>query len=80
MIVALAGYLDEDLTDDLRRELELHLTQCRRCRVVYDSTRKTLRILTESRSFELPERASEGIVARIMAKLRQSDAKPPEPR
>jgi RNA polymerase sigma-70 factor (ECF subfamily) len=80
VVAALAGYVDEELTDTVRRELELHLSQCRRCRVVYDSTRKTLKILTESESFELPERASERVVARIMMKLRQAEGKPPEPR
>lgn len=78
VVAALAGYVDEELTDDFRRELERHLGQCQRCRVVYDSTRKTLKILTDSESFELSARASERVVARIMARLRSPDAKPPE--
>lgn len=74
VVAALADYVDDELTDDLRRALEQHLGQCRRCQVVYDSTRKTLKILTESESFELPERASERVVAHIMATLRSPHA------
>lgn len=79
VVSALADYVDDELTDDFRRALEQHLGQCRRCQVVYDSTRKTLKILTESESFELPERASER-VTRIMTSLRRSAGGSPEPR
>ena len=68
----LAEYLDEDVAADLRRELEAHLQQCRTCNVLYDSTRKTLRVLTDSRCFELPVDLS----ARIMAKIRNSKEEP----
>ena len=68
----LAEYLYEDVAADLRRELEAHLQQCRTCNVLYDSTRKTLRVLTDSRCFELPVDLS----ARIMAKIRNSKEEP----
>ena len=37
---------------------------------MYDSTRKTLRIVTDSGSFDLPETLSEPLVASVMAKVR----------
>ena len=63
-------YLENRVPLEVRQELELHLSQCRTCHVLYDSTLKTLKIVTESSSFELPESVSEPIVERIMAKLR----------
>ena len=64
-------YLDGDVAADIRRQLEEHLSHCRTCWVMYDSTRKTLRIVTDSSSFDLPETLSEPIVAKVMAKVRR---------
>lgn len=68
----LAGYLDEELTPETRRALETHLANCRTCTVVYDSTRKTLRIVGDSGSFELPGEVSERTVEGILARLRKT--------
>ena len=65
-----ADYLEDQVSPEVRRELELHLSQCRACHVLYDSGRKTVKIVTESNSFELPESVSEPIIDRVMAKLR----------
>jgi anti-sigma factor (TIGR02949 family) len=62
----LGDYLDEDLTPELRRELEKHLADCRPCKVVADSARMTVKIVTDCGSFELPRKMS----AKIMAKVR----------
>jgi hypothetical protein len=40
--------------------------------VLYDSTRKTLRIVTESGSFEYPEPIAEPLISRIMDRIRDS--------
>jgi predicted anti-sigma-YlaC factor YlaD len=65
-------YLENQVSEEVRKELELHLSQCRTCRVLYDSSRKTVKVVTDSSSFELPQSASDAIVDRIMAKLRTS--------
>ena len=49
-------YLENQVSPEVRKELELHLSQCRACHVLYDSSRKTIKIVTESSSFELPEK------------------------
>ncbi|MGH9748768.1 MAG: anti-sigma factor family protein [Candidatus Polarisedimenticolia bacterium] len=59
-------YLDGEAAAPLRRDLEAHLKDCRPCEVVVDSTRKTVTLVTASRSFELPP----GLSAKIMAKVR----------
>jgi hypothetical protein len=71
VIAQLAGFLDEQLPAELRREIEHHLAECRTCTAIYDSTRKTIRITTESRTFEIPEGASGRLIARIMARVRE---------
>jgi hypothetical protein len=63
-------YLENHVSPEVRKELELHLSQCRACQVLYDSSRKTVKIVTESSSFELPESVSDPIIDRVMAKLR----------
>ena len=65
-----ADYLENQVSPGVRKELELHLSQCRACHVLYDSSRKTIKIVTESSSFELPESVSAPIIDRVMAKLR----------
>lgn len=68
------AYLDGLATPELRRELEAHLLQCQTCQVIHDSTRKTLRLVTDSGSFELPEAPADSLVTKIMARIRRGDA------
>jgi hypothetical protein len=63
-------YLENQVSLEVRQELELHLSQCRACHVLYDSTGKTVKIVSESNSFELPQNVFDPIIDRVMAKLR----------
>jgi predicted anti-sigma-YlaC factor YlaD len=63
-------YLENQVSPEVRKELQLHLSRCRACRVLYDSSRNTIKIVTESSSFELPKNISASITERVMAKLR----------
>jgi hypothetical protein len=65
-----ADYLENQVSPEVRQELELHLSHCRVCHVLYDSTCKTVKIVSESNSFELPQKVFEPIIDRVMAKLR----------
>jgi anti-sigma factor RsiW len=67
LLEELGDYLDDDLSADLRRELEEHLADCRPCKVVADSARQTVKIVTGCRSFELPPKFSVKIMAKIKA-------------
>ena len=68
--IEFGDYLDSRVSPEVREELEEHLSQCRACHVLYDSSRKTVNIVTESGSFELPENVLSPIIGRVMAKLR----------
>ena len=65
-----ADYLENQVSPEVRQELELHLSQCRACHVLYDSTLKTVKIVSESNSFELPQNVFDPIIDRVIAKLR----------
>ena len=69
-LAELEDYLEDDTAAEVRRQLEDHLAHCQTCQVLYDSVRKTLRIVTNSDSFDLPETAAKLITERIMAKIR----------
>ena len=69
VLAELSKFLDDEAAVSLRRDLEAHLADCRTCRVLYDSTLKTLRIVIDSRSFDLPEGMSERMIEAIMKKV-----------
>jgi predicted anti-sigma-YlaC factor YlaD len=64
-------YLEDAVSDEVRAHLEEHLHECKTCQVIVDSTRKTIRIVTESGCFALPEDAVEPIVKDVMARIRK---------
>ena len=67
----LGDYLEDQLSPEVRKELELHVSECRACHVLYDSARKTIKIVTESGSFDLPQSVTDPIIDRVIAKLRK---------
>ncbi len=66
----LGDYLDDEVASAVRLQLEAHLSHCRSCQVVYDSARKTVRVLTDSGSFDLSHAASKQITQDIMTRIR----------
>ncbi len=75
VLAELSNYLDNQLAESLRKQVEEHMLHCRTCSAVYDSTGKTLRIVTESGSFELSEDVSSRVASRIRAKIRAGHTK-----
>ena len=67
-------YLEDQLSPEVRKELELHISECRACHVLYDSACKTIKIVTDSRSFDFPQDVSDPIIDRVIAKLRTDRA------
>lgn len=50
----LSNYIDNDVDANLRNQIETHLKTCRRCSVVLDTTRKTVRIYSNEGVLEVP--------------------------
>ena len=69
-VAQLGSYLEDDLAAELRLALDQHLASCMSCQVIVDSSRKTLKIVTESGEFELSRTLPESVTARIMARIR----------
>ena len=69
-ITELGNLLDNEVAAEIREQLEAHLAHCTTCQVLYDSTRQTLRIVTDSGSFEYPGPISEPLVTKIMERIR----------
>jgi hypothetical protein len=67
----MGNYLEGDVALEVRQQLEHHVSHCQTCQVVYDSTLKTIRIVTDSGSFDLPEIAARSIRDKIMASIRK---------
>jgi predicted anti-sigma-YlaC factor YlaD len=66
----IGNYLEGDVAAEIRAQIESHLAHCQTCQIVYDSARKTVRVLTDCGSFDLPEAASKPIVENVMARIR----------
>ena len=71
-IAEIGNYVDGEIASEVRLQLEHHLSHCRSCTVLVDSTRKTLRIVTDTGCFDLPEGAFKPIGERIMARIRET--------
>ena len=69
VVKELSNYIDDDIDPKLRAEIENHLRGCRRCSVLLDSTRKTLRIVGDDRVFEVPVGYSERLHNFLAKKL-----------
>lgn len=63
----LSDYLDHELEEQVCRELEAHLQRCPDCRVVVDTTRRTIylyRVLAEEEP-ALPQEVRQRLFARL---------------
>lgn len=67
----LSDLVDDEAARSVRQELERHLAECRTCSVLYDSTRKTIRIVTDGGSWEISEAVSERLAARILREVKK---------
>ena len=67
----LQDYLDDDLAAELRKQLDGHLAHCKTCKVIYDSLKRTLTLVTDSGSFELPPAVSDKIQQRVMDRIKR---------
>jgi predicted anti-sigma-YlaC factor YlaD len=64
-------YLEEVASPEVRARLEEHLHECQTCRVIVDSTRKTIRFVTDCDSFTLTAEQVEPIVKDVMTRIRE---------
>ena len=76
LLLEISSYLDGEVEAALRTEIEAHLAGCRRCSLLVDSTRRTIRIIADERVLTLPV----GFSVRLDAFLaRYIESFPPPP-
>ena len=68
----IGNYLEGEVAEEVRLQLENHLSHCQTCTVLVDSTRKTLRIVTDTGSFDLTDVAFKPIAERIMSRIQEA--------
>ena len=69
VLANLSNYFDDECSAELRAQLEDHISKCRRCRVVFDSTGKMLKILVDVETFEVPLAVSARLYSRLQEVL-----------
>jgi predicted anti-sigma-YlaC factor YlaD len=65
----LSNYIDNDISAEVREELEAHLSQCRHCAAIVDGTRNILVLIADDRAFPLPLGFSERLHMRLQREL-----------
>lgn len=61
----LSNFLDGEVPAALQAEIELHLHSCRNCTVLFDTTRKTLKLVGDAYFVELPVGLTERVLERL---------------
>lgn len=69
---ALNEYLDETEDAELRREVERHINECPNCWVVFDTTKKTLKVFKGVDLHPLPEDVHRRLMERIHQRIGRS--------
>lgn len=69
LIQEISAYLDGELAPELLADIEVHLERCRDCRLIVDTTRKTIEIYYSAQPLPLPsdvrERLHQALVKRL---------------
>lgn len=71
VIKKLSDYLDDELYPVLAAELTRHLEHCDDCRIIVDTTRKTIEIYCNTEPAPLPDPVRERLNRALAAKLRE---------
>ena len=61
----LSNYLDGEVPMNVRRDIEAHVSQCRHCAALLDSTHNVIVLIADERRLELPL----GFSARLRERL-----------
>jgi anti-sigma factor RsiW len=72
VLANLSNYVDGDVPADLRTALEEHISKCRRCHVVFDTTERALKIVLDVEPFEVPLAVSARLYTRLEEVLSES--------
>jgi len=72
LIRELSNYLDGELDAGLKAELERHLEHCDDCRMVVDTTRKTIHVFCHTEPIPLPDEVRTRLQRALEHRLQKS--------
>jgi len=78
LVTYLSEYIDQNLDDELRADAQEHLASCHNCRVVLDTTQKTILIYRQSDRQSIPTVRRQALLDRLQAAFDQRDCPPQE--
>jgi predicted anti-sigma-YlaC factor YlaD len=67
VLAELSNYLDDEVSLELSRAIAQHLVRCHRCWVIYNTTSRTLEVVSDA----LPPAAPVAVSERLHARLRK---------
>jgi predicted anti-sigma-YlaC factor YlaD len=71
MLEGLNLYIDGELETELCKQLETHLKNCDRCRIVLDTTKKTIQFYRDETPVELPMDIRERLHAALRSRWKK---------
>jgi predicted anti-sigma-YlaC factor YlaD len=74
IVVELENYLDKELDPALRASIEEHLGKCKKCRLIVDTTKKTIDIYCNSDPAPLPQDMRQRLHEALSKRLRRARA------
>lgn len=72
VIFEISSYLDGAMDSSIRTDLEQHLSRCQDCRLVVDTTRKTIQIFCNSEPVPLPDDVRERLHTALLKRIRRN--------
>ena len=69
LVASLCDYLDDDLDAAARSQFELHMERCRRCRIVVETTCKTVELYKKCLPCRMPVAVESRLIAAIRSRL-----------
>lgn len=74
LVVELESYLDQELDPVLRVSLEEHLLKCKKCRLIVDTTKKTIEIYCNAEPAPLPQDTRNRLHQALAKRLRRAQS------
>ena len=65
----LSDYLDEAVDVEVRRKIEVHITECPNCFVILDTTRKTIQVYKGMQPQVLPQEVQARLMKAVERKM-----------
>jgi hypothetical protein len=72
----LNDYLDECVDKDLKDKLEKHVTECPNCWVVFDTTKKTIKVYKGIEPQVIPDDVRSRLMAALQKKMQAGKCQP----